>query len=283
MAKWFTEVYSGNWGLTIEVDKWLYRGETPYQKVEIFENATLGRVLALDGIIQTTEADEFIYHEMLAHVPILAHGAVENVLIIGGGDGSMLRHALMHPGLQQVTMVDIDPDVVQLCRQYLPKHNAGAFEHEKANYIAGDGLTFVRDTLDRFDVIIVDSTDPTGGPGDQLFSRKFYQDCKGCLSPGGIITLQSGMPSVEPDRMRKLKQTFGSVFDDFAVYLATVPTYYGGVMACGWGSDDKAYRALSRKTLKQRFANSGLRTQYYTPELHQAAFVLPKFIQDLVN
>ncbi len=282
MSEWYREEYTPHWAQIFEVERWLYRGRTEFQKVEIFENAQVGRVLALDGVIQTTERDEFVYHEMLAHVPILAHGAVKKVLIIGGGDGSMLRHVLMHPSLS-ATMVDIDPELVTLCREHLPEHSVGAFDDPRGHYIAGDGCAFVRETDDRFDVIIIDSTDPMGGPGDILFSEPFYRDCKACMRDGGIITMQSGVPAFEQDRVRALKRNLGAVFADFTVYLAVVPTYYGGFMAFGWGCDDADKRRLPLDILRQRHAAHGIASRYYTPALHLASFVLPRFVEDLIR
>ncbi len=282
MTEWYKEEYTKHWAQTFEVDRWIYRGQTAFQKVEIFENEMVGRVLVLDGIIQSAEVDEFVYHEMLAHVPILAHGAVRKVLIIGGGDGSMLRHALMHPDIE-VTMVDIDPEVVALCREHLPNHNAGAFDHPRGRYIAGDGCAFVRDTEDRFDVIIIDSTDPLGGPGDILFSEGFYRDCKGCMTEGGILTMQSGVPAFEKPRIRTLKRNLGGVFDDFTVYLAPVPTYYGGFMAFGWGSDQAAHRQVEEADLRRRLEAANIDCSYYTPTIHKASFAHPKFLEDLLT
>ena len=150
----------------------------------IFENAAFGRVMAPDGVVQTTERDEFIYHEMMTHVPLLAHGHAKHVLIIGGGDGAMLREVSRHRSIETITMVEIDAGVVSFCRQYLPNHNAGSYDDPRFNLVIDDGVNFVNQTTQTFDVIISDCTDPIG-PGASLFTSSFYEGCKRCLNPGG--------------------------------------------------------------------------------------------------
>ena len=184
MDRFIETLYHG-YGQAFEVEEILYEEKTDHQHMLIFRNPCFGRVMVLDGVVQTTEKDEFVYHEMLAHVPILAHGRVSRLLIVGGGDGGMLREVCKHRGIQTVVQVELDRAVVALSRQYLPAHSQGAFDDPRLQLVFDEGLNFVRTTAEKFDVIIVDSTDPIG-PGEALFSRDFYGACKRCLLPGGI-------------------------------------------------------------------------------------------------
>ena len=188
-------LYEG-YGQRFRMDKLLHEVRTEHQHLVIFENPRMGRVMALDGVIQTTEADEFIYHEMLTHVPILAHGAAKRVLIIGGGDGGMLREVTKHLGVEHITMVEIDGTVVDMCKEFLPNHSKGAYDDPRLNLVIDDGMRFVATTQEKFDVIISDSTDPIG-PGEVLFSENFYQACHRCLNEGGILVTQNGTPFMQ--------------------------------------------------------------------------------------
>ena len=211
------------------IDKMYFEQKTGHQHLMIFHNAMLGRVMTLDGVVQTTEADEFIYHEMMAHVPIFAHGQAKRVLIIGGGDGGMLREVLRHDDVEHVTMVEIDSAVIDMAKQYLPNHSAGAFDDERADIVIADGMDYVRETEDRFDVIISDSTDPIG-PGEVLFSDDFYAQCKRILNEGGVMATQNGVAFFQIDEVKTTSERMGQHFSDQAFYSAAVPTYYGGVM-----------------------------------------------------
>lgn len=258
----------------------LYDSETELQRIRVFENPSFGRVLTLDDVVQTTEGDEFIYHEMLAHVPILAHGAARRVLIIGGGDGGMAREVLRHSSVEAVTMVEIDAGVVEFSKAHLPSLSAGAFDDPRLTLVIDDGAAFVRNTAERFDVIISDSTDPIG-PGEVLFTESFYGAARSCLSEGGILVTQNGVPFLQPDELQGTMRAFDALFSDAACYLATVPTYAGGPMAFGWASDGAA-RETSLSTLEARFAEAGLSTRYYTPGVHRAAFALPGYVAALM-
>jgi spermidine synthase len=277
----FRETLHDGLGQEIRIDEVLFESDTGHQRLSIFRNAKLGRVLTLDGVVQTTEADEFIYHEMLAHTPILAHGNVSNVLIIGGGDGGMLREVLKHPELR-ATQVEIDQGVIDLSREYLPNHSAGAFDNPRADIVIADGMDFVRETDDRFDVIISDSTDPIG-PGEVLFTEDFYALAKRCLEPGGILVTQNGVPFVQMEEVLDTHRRMAPHFTDMTFYSAAVPTYYGGVMTFGWGSDDRALRQVSLEVLGWRFSRAGLKTRYYNPAVHKAAFALPQFLVDALE
>ena len=281
MTDWFDETLHPEFRQGLSMDRILYRDTSDLQDLVIFDNARFGRVMCLDGVVQTTEGDEFVYHEMMAHVPILAHGAARAVLIIGGGDGGMAREVLKHSNTL-VTMVEIDGAVVDFCQEHLPNHSAGAFDNPRLDLIIADGAQFVKETERRFDVIIVDSTDPIG-PGAVLFTAEFYADCKRCLTPGGVVVTQNGVPFVQPEEITNSFQRLGKSFADVHFYRAAVPTYQGGDMAFGWASDNAQLRQVSVSELTRRYQASRIETRYVTPELHAASFALPKTIQDLMR
>ncbi len=277
---WFSEQLHANYQLRLLVTKTLFQEKTEHQDLQIFENPVFGRVLTLDGIVQTTEGDEFIYHEMLAHVPILAHGQAKRVLIVGGGDGGMLKQTLRHKGLA-TTLVEIDPGVIDLCRKYLPAIGENIFASPGARVIIADGAKYVADTDDKYDVIIVDSTDPLG-PGEVLFSAEFYKDCKRCLEPGGILVTQNGVPFLQKAELTNSYRRLRPLFKDVSFFLAPVPTYAGGFMAFGWATDDEAARKQPVAVITERFTKSGFSTRYYNPEIHVASFALPNYVRALM-
>lgn len=282
MTDWFMESLHPEIGQRFRMDKVIYRDKTEHQDLVIFENAVLGRVLALDGVVQTTEADEHVYHEMMAHVPILAHGAVRRVLIIGGGDGGMLRRCLMHPAVEKVTMVEIDRGVVDLCTTHLPSISAGAFDDPRTDLVIDDGRAFVARTDDRYDVIIVDSTDPIG-PGEVLFTAEFYADCKRCLTPGGILVTQSGVPFLQRRELTDIHGRLRPLFADVSFFVAAVPTYYGGYMTMGWATDAADLRRQDVAVIRRRFEAGAFDTRFYTPEMHVASFALPRFVAEAIG
>lgn len=284
MSDWFREDLHADYSQGLRIDKLLYDSKTEHQRLRVFQNPTFGRVLTLDGVVQTTEADNFIYHEMLTHVPILAHGAARRVLIIGGGDGGMAREVLRHASVEHVTMVEIDAGVVEFSKQYLPMLSAGAFDDPRLELVIADGAAFVEQTAKgetRFDVIIVDSTDPVG-PGEVLFTDTFYGKAKGCLATDGILVTQNGVPFMQGDELAGTLRIFRGLFADAGCYLATVPTYAGGPMAFGWGTDGAA-GSVSVQDLEARFAAAGVETDYYTPAVHKAAFALPGYVKKIVQ
>lgn len=259
------------------IDKLYFESKTDHQHLMIFHNATLGRVMTLDGIVQTTEADEFIYHEMMAHVPMVAHGAAKDVLIIGGGDGGMLREVLKHP-VERVTQVEIDLAVVEMAKQYLPKHSQGAYDDPRLTLVIADGMDFVKTATESFDVIIVDSTDPIG-PGEVLFTQDFYGFAKARLRPGGVLVTQNGVPFFQPDELTTTYRRLGRQFADAWFYCAPVPTYYGGFMSFGWATDNKALRTLGAADISNRLAATPLQTRYYNNDIHAASFALPQYVR----
>lgn len=281
MTGWYDEELHPEIRQGLKIDRVLYRSSDGLQDLIVFENPRFGRVLCLDGVVQTTEGDEFVYHEMMTHVPILAHGAAEDVLIVGGGDGGMAREVLKHDAVRP-TMVEIDPDVIDFSRKHLPSLSAGAFDDPRLELVIADGCRFMKETAKRFDVIIVDSTDPIG-PGEVLFTAEFYADCKRRLKPGGVIVTQNGVPFVQPDEVTNSFRRLGESFADVHFYLAAVPTYQGGDMAFGWASDNAGLRRQPAETIAERFEAAGIETRYYTPELHAASFALPKTVLDLMR
>ena len=282
MTRWYAEEpYLGS-RLQLRIDNLLHEDDTGHQHLIVFENEAFGRVLALDGIVQTTERDEFIYHEMFVHVPVLAHGSVRRVLIIGGGDGGSLEEVLKHRSIEHVTMVELDPQVIELSRRFLPSIGGDAFDDPRTDLVIGDGLAYVAEGKARFDLIIVDSTDPIG-PGKVLFTEGFYRDCKACLEPGGILVTQNSIPFLQPEVIGEPIAALKRQFADATCYLAAVPSYFGGVMAFGWASDDPGLRQVPVDELDRRFRNAGIATDYYTPQVHQAAFALPPHIARLIG
>ncbi|WP_074013279.1 polyamine aminopropyltransferase [Candidatus Sodalis sp. SoCistrobi] len=276
------ETLHDHFGQYFTVDKVLYRETTGQQDLVIFENAALGRVMALDGVVQTTERDEFIYHEMMAHVPLIAHGAAKKVLIIGGGDGGMLREVSRHPGVEQITMVEIDAGVVTFCKQYLPRHNAGAFDDPRFTLVIADGVDFVCQSSDKFDVIISDCTDPIG-PGESLFTSDFYQGCARCLNESGIFVAQNGVCFLQQDEAVNSHRKLGHYFSDVSFYQAAVPTYYGGIMTFAWASQNPALRQLDAGTLTARIDQIGLTCRYYNAAIHNGSFALPQYLLNALS
>lgn len=282
MSEWFDETLHSGYHQGFRVKEVLFESKTEHQHLVIFESVDFGRVMALDGVIQTTERDEFVYHEMLAHVPLFAHGAAKDVLIIGGGDGGLLREVLRHPEVERAVQVEIDQAVIDMCVEYLPRHSNGAYENPKAEIVIGDGIDYVRNCDRQFDVILSDSTDPIG-PGEVLFTSPFYEGIKRCLKPGGVFAAQNGVAFMQPDEVSTTHKRLLPLFDDCHFYAAAVPTYVGGIMTFAWASDNAALRSVPAETIAQRVKDSGIKTRYYTPALHSGSFALPQYILDTLS
>lgn len=278
----FKETLYPHWGQFFSVDEVLFRQSTDHQELVFFKNSDYGVVMALDGVVQTTERDEFVYHEMMAHVPILAHGSPRRVLIVGGGDGGMLREVLRHRSIETVTQVEIDHSVIETCRRFLPNHSRGAFDDPRAEIVIDDGLRFVSDTSSRFDVIISDSTDPIG-PGESLYSTPFYEGCHRILNDGGILATQNGVCFRQLEEVVTTARRLRACFHDVSFYCAAVPTYVGGGMTFAWASDRAELREVSAASIRSRFETAGIETRYYTPEIHVASFALPRYVLDALS
>ncbi|MDX7991593.1 polyamine aminopropyltransferase [Xenorhabdus littoralis] len=273
---WYETLHS-NFGQYFTVDNILYHDKTEHQDLIIFENAELGRIMALDGVVQTTERDEFIYHEMMTHVPLFAHGQARKVLIIGGGDGGMLREVCRHHYLDSITMVEIDASVVEFCRQYLPNHNAGAYDDPRFKLVIDGGVNFVTTTSEKFDVIISDCTDPAG-PGESLFTSEFYEGCARCLNEGGVFVAQNGVCFLQQDEAVNSHKKLSHYFADSSFYQSAIPTYYGGIMTFVWATQNSILRQMPLETLQQRFKDSDITCRYYTPAVHAGSFALPQYL-----
>ncbi|BDM64527.1 polyamine aminopropyltransferase [Shewanella sp. NFH-SH190041] len=278
----YYETLHQGYGQYFAMDRVLFEQKTAQWHLTIFDNARFGRVMALDGVIQTTERDEFIYHEMLTHVPVLAHGAVKSVLIIGGGDGGMLREVVKHRQIERIVMVEIDAAVVEMCKTWLPNHSQGAFDDPRLELVIDDGMAFVDHCQERFDVIISDCTDPVG-PGEVLFTSAFYAGCKRCLNDGGIFVAQNGVGFMQEDELQNTLRRMSSYVKECTFYQAAVPTYIGGNMAFAWATDNLAARQLRLSELNDRYVASGINTRYYTPKVHLASFALPAFIETALS
>ena len=265
----------------LNVEGVICQDTTKNQKIEIFDTTYFGRALALDGIIQLTEKDEHFYHEMLAHVPIISHGAIRDALIIGGGDGGTLREICRHKDISSITLVEIDKRVIELCKDYLPKISNGAFDDQRTSLIIGDGAEYLTTSGNLYDLIIIDSTDPIG-PSLGLFTKEFYKNCKKALKKKGILISQSGVPFFQGEEFLSVHQSLSTVFVDSTFYLTVVPTYVGGFIALGWSSDYKKHRSVDAGIIKNRFEAIGIETRYYSPEMHQASFCLPPFIAEIL-
>ncbi len=282
--RWIAETLFDDLGFRIsyQVDRVLYEIHTEHQHLVLFEQPFFGKMLMLDGATQITKRDEFIYQEMMAHVPLFAHGSAREVLIIGGGDCGIAEEVLRHKTVRHLTQVEIDPAVIAFSKEHFPEFTKPVFADRRFENVIGDGMQYVARTAKRFDVIIVDSTDPQG-PGKVLFSQKFYRACKRCLNKGGIMVTQNGVPIFQPRELTSSIAKFRRLFADGSCYIAAIPTYVGGHMAMGWATDDRKLRGTSVKTLAARYRKAGsFSTQYWTPEVHAAAFALPRFIADVV-
>ncbi len=278
----FAETLYDSYGQRFAIDEVCFESRTEVQHLLIFHNAKFGRVMALDGVVQTTQRDEFYYHEMLAHVPLFAHGQPRRVLIIGGGDGGLLREVVKHRSVEHVTKVEIDAAVVEMAKTWFPDHSRGAFDDPRFHLVIADGAEFVRTTEDPWDVIMIDSTDPIG-PGEVLFSNDFYRQCQRILAPGGIMVTQNGVPFMQLDEVRKSARAFRDLFADWHFYGVAVPTYIGGMMTLGWATEDAGLRQLPLEVLEERFASAEIDTRYYTPAIHRGAFALPRFVEEAIG
>ena len=230
-----------------------------------------------DGYGQFFKIDKMLHEVRTEHQPILAHGAVRSVLIIGGGDGGMLREVCRHAEIEHITMVEIDQAVVDMCKEYLPHHSQGAYDDPRVNLVIDDGMRFIANCTQQFDVIISDCPDPTG-PAEVLFSEDFYHACHRCLTDDGILVAQNGTPFLQLDEVVTTAKNIQGLFADAHFYHAAIPTYIGGSMTFAWAAKNPQIRQQPLSTLEQRFAASAISTRYYNAAIHQAAFALPQYV-----
>ena len=269
--------------MTYAVDRVLYEVQTEHQHLILFEHPFFGKMLMLDGATQVSSKDEFVYHEMMTHVPIFAHGNPREVLIVGGGDCGIAEEVLKHKSVKRLTQVEIDASVVEFSKEHFPEFTKPVLTNKRFDLVIDDGMNYVAKTDRCFDIIIVDSTDPLG-PGKVLFSEKFYAACKRCMAKGGLLITQNGVPIFQAGELTATISRFRKLFADGYCYVAAIPTYVGGHMAMGWATDNTKLRHASVKTIAARYKKAGsFPTKYWTPEVHVAAFALPRFIADKVG
>jgi spermidine synthase len=270
---------------TMDVTKVLVDEMSRYQRIRIFDTVANGRVMTLDDIVQITSRDESAYADMLTHLPILEHGKVERVMIVGGGDLSIADEALKHKSVKEVVLVDIDGRVIELCKKHFAAINAKAFKDKRLKLEVADAFEYLgrKESKNRFDLIIADRPDPVG-PGKALFGETFYDRIKGALKKGGYATFQTGVPFYQPWEITEALEELARFFPRSGLYLTVVPTYIGGFMALSWaakGGKSLGTAAGIRKA-KAAYKRIKLKCDYYNPEIHAAAFALPEWIKKLV-
>ncbi len=283
MDRWIEETFHPHWKVGLKADRVLHEVKTEHQHLVIFSNETWGTVLMLDGVCQLTTSDEFVYHEMMAHVPLFQLEKPKRVLVVGGGDGGVLREVLKHPSVEKATLVEIDRTVVDTALKYYPEIPGSAFDDPRADVVIADGLQYVADTDERFDCIIVDSSEPIG-PSAVLHTREFFTDCRRALGEGGILVTQNGLPFLFPEHLAGTTRVFASLFKRVAPYMCTQPCYFGGPFALNWASDSKDHLKLEAKELAKRLKKRDIEgLKYWTPEVHIGAFALPAYARNVVE
>ncbi len=279
MTEWLWDHGGEGFAHVYRVEEVLFDATSPYQRVRIIRTPAFGRMLILDDAVQTSEADEFCYHEMLAHLPLVTHPAPKRVLIIGGGDGGLLKEALKHP-LERVVMVEIDRMVVDATRRWIPQIPGNAFDDPRTELRIEDGFAYVRACAERFDVALVDSTDPQG-PSVPLFGAPFYGDLYRILGEDGILAVQSGSPLYQQDLVAEVRRNLRQYFPVVRTYLACVPSYPGVLWTFTVGSKRHDPHAVSAEQVERRVAGMSLR--YYTGSLHAASLSGPPFLREVLE
>lgn len=280
MELWFTEEHTENVRFSIRIKKQLVYAKSKYQEIAVFDSEEFGRVLTLDGFIMLTEKDEFIYHEMITHVPMAVNPKIKKVLVIGAGDGGTVRELTRYSSIEHIDMVEIDEEVVKVCKEFIPK-TACSLDDKRVNLFFEDGLKFVRRKCDEYDLIIVDSTDPFG-PGEGLFTKEFYGNCYQALNDSGILINQHESPyySGDASSMKRAHKNISSSFDISRVYQFHLPTYPSGHWMFGFAS--KKYDPI--KDVKEEYWNNlNLKTGYYNTDIHKGAFALPNYVKELIK
>ncbi|SER64249.1 polyamine aminopropyltransferase [Salisediminibacterium halotolerans] len=276
MGIWFTEKQTAHFGITAEILQTHVSEQTAYQKLDMVETAEFGNMLLLDDMVMTTERDEFVYHEMVTHVPLNSHPNPEHVLVVGGGDGGAIREILKHPEVMSATLVEIDGQVVEYSKQYLPTI-AGALDDPRVTVEIADGFMHIAESENRYDVIMVDSTEPVG-PAVNLFTKGFYEGIKNALKEDGLFVAQTDNPWFQPELVHQAHRDISATFPITKVYTCNIPTYPSGLWTFTLGS--KRYDPLQVDESRMKRA---IDTKYYTADLHRACFALPKFVDDLTQ
>ena len=279
MEMWFSEFHTKDVKHSLRVTRHLYAKKSNYQQIDIFETPEFGRVLVLDGNVMLTERDEFIYDEMITHVPMAVHSGIRDILVIGAGDGGVVRELTRYDRVRRIDLVEMDPQVVEACREFLPG-NACRMDDRRVHIYFENALRFIRSREKTYDLIIVDSTDPFG-PSEGLFTREFYGSCFNALREDGIMVNQQGSPfyAEDAEAMKRSHKRIVNTFPISKVYQAHIPTYAAGYWLFGFAS--KKYHPINDLKADEWQALN-LRTRYYTPRLHVGAFALPAFLEDML-
>ncbi len=280
MDLWFSEMHTKNAKFSIRVNRQLVSLQSEFQRLDVFESPDFGRFLTLDGYMMLTEKDEFIYHEMIVHVPLAVHPNPERVLVIGAGDGGVVRELTRYDSVRCIDLVEIDREVVRVCKEYLP-FTASKLDDPRVNICYQDGLKFIRGCRDDYDIVIVDSTDPFG-PGEGLFTKEFYGNCYKALKADGIMVNQHESPFYENDAiaMQRAHKRIVESFPISKVYQAHIPTYPSGHWLFGFAS--KKYHPVKDMDAA-RWNALNLETKYYNSELHVGSFALPNYVEELLE
>ncbi len=280
MEMWFSEFHTPDVKHSIRVEKMLYSQQSNYQRIDIFESPEFGRVLALDGNVMLTERDEFIYDEMITHVPMAVHQEIQDILIIGAGDGGVVRELTRYDRVRRIDLVEMDPMVVEACREFLPG-NACRLDDSRVKMYFENALRFIRRCEAEYDLIIVDSTDPFG-PSEGLFTLEFYGNCYKALKPDGIMVNQQGSPfyAHDAEAMKRSHKRIARTFPICKVYQAHIPTYAAGYWLFGFAS--KKYHPIDHLD-SNAWNQLKLHTRYYTTRLHSGAFALPAFLENMLK
>ena len=283
MSLQYFEHYHKQSGLTLGIEEVIFSDRSDFQKVEIFLTDTWGKLLVIDDMVMLSEEDEFVYHEMLAHVPLNAHPDPQNILIIGGGDGGTAREVLKHPAVKTVDLVEIDEMVVQACKLHM--HEIGDWNNPRLNVQIANGIEILKNSVNTWDVILVDGSDPVG-PAVDLFRKEFYEYGKKALKENGIITTQCESPWISSyhPHMREVSHSMQQLFPVHLPYLASIPLYPAGLWCFMMGSkapDPLANEALARAETNTTTYGAALR--YYNPEIHRSAFALPNFVREIFH
>ena len=280
MEFWYTEEHSEDTRFSIRVDKQLYSAKSDFQRIDVFESKEFGRFLTLDGLMMVTEKDEFIYHDMIVHIPMAANPNIKKVLVIGAGDGGTVRELTRYDSIEKIDMVEIDAMVVEACRKFIPQ-TASKLDDPRVTLFFEDGLKFVRDKVSAYDLIIVDSTDPFG-PGEVLFTKEFYGNCYKALTAEGILVNQHECPYYDSyaKSMKRAHDRIVELFPIAKVYQAHIPTYPSGHWLFGFAS--KKIDPIADLDAA-RWNSLGLKTKYYNTELHKGCFAIPNYVIELLE
>lgn len=279
MELWFSEKHTENVKLSIKVNEHLFHKQSDFQQIDVFDSVEFGRFLTLDGYMMLTEKDEFIYHEMMVHVPMAVHPSVRRVLVIGAGDGGVLRELIKYDYIEKIDIVEIDSEVIEVCKKYLP-FTACGFDDKRVNVVCQNGLKFIREPKDEYDLILVDSTDPFG-PGEGLFTKEFYGNCYKALKEDGILINQHESPFYKEDAaaVTYIHKRIVESFEVARVYQAHIPTYPSGHWLFGFAS--KKYHPVKDLRAKEWKALN-IKTKYYNTNLHLGSFYLPNYVEELL-